>query len=159
MSAHKIMSTHDAVVLCIGCRAAGLNVVFTNGCFDLLHAGHVRMLERAAQFGDMLIVGLNSDASIGQIKGPSRPIIPQADRATMLAGLKCVDAVVLFDETEPARLIGELLPDVLVKGGDWAHFVSGRDVVECRGGRVELLDRDPTAPSTTDIIAKIKALP
>lgn len=119
-------------------RASGKNLVFTNGAFDLMHAGHVGYLEFARQQGDALVVGMNSDASVRRYKGSKRPINEQGDRARVLAALECVDYVVIFDEDEPAALIGELLPDVLVKGEDWAHYVSGRDVVEKSGGKVVL---------------------
>jgi D-beta-D-heptose 7-phosphate kinase/D-beta-D-heptose 1-phosphate adenosyltransferase len=138
-------------------RAQGKSLVFTNGCFDILHAGHVDYLDFARRQGDALAVGLNSDASVQRNKGPLRPIVPQAERAKVLAALADVDYVVVFDEDEPAELIGRILPDVLVKGEDWRHYVSGREIVERNGGRVVL------APltrgwSTTDIVARIKAL-
>lgn len=118
----------------------GRIVVFTNGTFDLLHVGHVDYLHRARREGDVLIVGLNSDASVRRCKGPERPVVPEADRARLLAALECVDYVVVFEEDEPRDLIAALRPDVLVKGRDWAHYVSGRDVVEAAGGRVVLMD-------------------
>jgi len=118
--------------------AAGRKLVFTNGAFDLMHAGHVGYLEFARLQGDALVVGMNSDASVRRYKGDKRPVNAQEDRAKVLAALECVDYVVIFDEDEPAQLIGELQPDVLVKGEDWAHYVSGRDVVEARGGKVVL---------------------
>ena len=118
--------------------AAGRKLVFTNGAFDLMHSGHVSYLEFARLQGDALVVGMNSDASVRRYKGEKRPINAQEDRAQVLAALECVDYVVIFDEDEPAQLIGALQPDVLVKGEDWAHYVSGRDVVEARGGKVVL---------------------
>lgn len=122
-------------------RQRGETVVFTNGCFDVLHPGHVELLERAKALGSVLVVGLNSDASVRlQDKGGDRPVRTQADRARMLAALEAVDYVVLFDEREPTRLIEQLAPDVLAKGGDWAHYVAGRELVESRGGRVVLID-------------------
>ncbi len=135
-------------------HAAGRRVVFTNGCFDLMHAGHVSYLDFARAQGDCLIVGLNSDASVRRIKGPLRPIVDEQNRARMLAALRMVDYVTLFDEDEPAALIADLLPDVLVKAEDWAHYVSGREIVEANGGRVVL------APlveglSSSDLIARI----
>jgi rfaE bifunctional protein nucleotidyltransferase chain/domain len=139
-------------------RARGRKVVFTNGCFDLLHAGHVDYLAFARSQGDALIVGLNSDASVRGNKGPSRPIVPQADRARVLAALEAVDYVLIFDEAEPARVIGELIPDVLVKGADWAHYVSGRDVVEAHGGKVVLASLVANR-STTSLIQRVRALP
>jgi rfaE bifunctional protein nucleotidyltransferase chain/domain len=136
-------------------RQQGARLVFTNGCFDILHRGHVTYLEFARAQGDALLVGLNSDASVRRAKGPSRPINPEQDRAAVLAALRAVDAVVIFDEEEPAALIAEILPDVLVKGSDWAHYVSGREVVEAHGGRVVLADLVP-GRSTTATIGKIR---
>jgi len=135
-------------------HAAGKKVVFTNGAFDILHLGHLTYMTFARRQGDALIVGLNSDASVRRYKGDKRPIVPQEERATMLAGLKCVDYVVLFDEDEPKDLIAHILPDVLVKGEDWAHYVSGRDVVEANGGKV-VLAKLVEGRSTTNIIKKI----
>ncbi len=138
-------------------REAGKTLVFTNGCFDLIHAGHVSYLAFARAQGDALVVGLNSDASVRRNKGDLRPIVPQEDRATVLAALECVDYVVVFDDDEPAGLIAELLPDVLVKGEDWSHYVSGRDVVEANGGKV-VLARMVEGHSTTDIIKRVRLL-
>jgi rfaE bifunctional protein nucleotidyltransferase chain/domain len=135
-------------------RAMGQKVVFTNGAFDLLHLGHLDYLTFARAQGDCLVVGLNSDASVSRYKGPKRPVVPQAERAAMLSGLRAVDYVVLFDEDEPRDLIAALLPDVLVKGADWAHYVSGRDAVEAGGGKVVLADL-VAGKSTTNIISKI----
>ncbi len=123
---------------CSALRAAGRQVVFTNGAFDLMHAGHATYLEFARRQGDVLIVALNTDESIRRYKGPKRPIVGQADRVRMMAALECVDYVTCFDEDEPKELIAELVPDVLVKAEDWAHYVSGRDIVEAHGGRVVL---------------------
>jgi len=112
-------------------------VVFTNGVFDLLHRGHVEYLEEAAALGDRLLVGLNADASVQRLKGPERPLVPEDERAELVAALTCVDCVVLFSEDTPERLIREVAPDVLVKGGDWAlDRIVGREFVESRGGRV-----------------------
>lgn len=135
-------------------RAAGKKLVFTNGAFDLLHAGHVTYLEFARKQGNALVVGLNSDASVRRYKGDRRPVNRQADRARVLAALECVDYVVFFGEDEPRRLIALLRPDVLVKGADWSHYVSGRDIVEKAGGRV-VLARLVKGRSTTRMIAKI----
>ncbi len=138
-------------------RRQGLTVVFTNGVFDLLHPGHVRYLSEARRLGDALIVGLNSDRSVRAIKGPSRPVTPEAERAEVLAALGCVDAVVVFDEDTPHAIIARLQPDVLVKGADWADDrIVGRDIVEARGGRVV---RIPLAPgySTTAILSRIRS--
>jgi D-beta-D-heptose 7-phosphate kinase/D-beta-D-heptose 1-phosphate adenosyltransferase len=118
-------------------RAGRRRIVFTNGCFDLLHPGHLRTLELARELGDVLIIGLNSDASVRQLKGPGRPVIPERERAEILAALESVDAVVIFDELTPREVISRLLPDVLVKGGDWPDDqIVGREEVEAAGGRV-----------------------
>lgn len=132
-------------------RAEGKSVVFTNGCFDLLHRGHIRLLEQARSLGDVLVLGLNSDASVQRIKGPSRPILSERERAAMAGELEAVDAVVLFDEETPRELIAALLPDVLVKGADWSHFIAGREEVEAAGGLVVALDLQP-GYSTTNIV-------
>lgn len=132
----------------------GRVLVFTNGAFDILHAGHVTYLQFARRQGDALVVGLNSDASVKRYKGDKRPVNPQSDRALVLAALECVDYVVVFDEDEPKELIGELIPDVLVKGADWAHYVSGRDIVEAHGGKVVLADM-VAGRSTTNVIGKV----
>lgn len=133
---------------------ANRTLVFTNGAFDVLHAGHVTYLNFARAQGDALVVGLNSDASVKRYKGDKRPVNPEQDRALVLAALECVDYVVIFDEDEPKELIAEILPDVLVKGADWAHYVSGRDVVEANGGKVVLADM-VAGRSTTNTIQRI----
>lgn len=135
-------------------NAAGKKLVFTNGSFDILHRGHVTYLEFARSQGDALVVGLNSDASVRRYKGPTRPVNGQEDRALVLAALRAVDAVVIFDEDEPRSLIEKILPHVLVKGSDWAHYVSGRDVVEAHGGRVVLADM-VEGRSTSNVIDRI----
>ena len=135
-------------------KKAGRRLVFTNGSFDLIHAGHVSYLAFARGQGDALVVGLNSDASVKRYKGEQRPLVPQDDRARVLAALECVDYVVIFDEDEPARLVAEIVPDVLVKGEDWAHYVSGREVVEKNGGKVVLAPL-VKGRSTTDIIRRV----
>ena len=118
-------------------RAAGERIVFTNGVFDLLHRGHAEYLEEAASLGDRLVVGVNTDASVGRLKGPTRPIVPEDERAELVGALACVDAVVLFDDDTPERLIREVRPDVLAKGGDWKlEEIVGRELVESLGGRV-----------------------
>ena len=118
-------------------RAAGERIVFTNGVFDLLHRGHVEYLEEAAALGDRLVIGINSDASVRRLKGAERPLTPQSERAELLEALACVDLVVVFDEDTPERLIQEIAPDVLVKGGDWAvERIVGKEFVEARGGQV-----------------------
>ena len=134
--------------------ASGRRLVFTNGCFDILHRGHVEYLEFARNQGDALVVGLNTDASVRASKGDARPINPERDRAFVLAALRAVDFVVLFDEPEPRELIAAILPQVLVKGRDWAHYVSGRDVVEAHGGIVVLADL-VAGRSTTGTIERI----
>jgi len=135
---------------------AGQRLVFTNGCFDIVHTGHVTYLEFARSQGDALVVGLNSDASVRRNKGPKRPINSQEDRARVLLSLRTVDYVVVFDDDEPRPIIAAILPDVLVKGSDWAHYVSGRDVVEAHGGEVVLADM-VEGQSTTGTIERIVA--
>jgi len=138
-------------------RMLGQTIVFTNGCFDILHPGHVSLVQRAKKLGDRLVVGLNTDASIRRIKGPSRPILTQDDRAAILAALNCVDVVVLFDEDTPVNLLKSLRPDVLVKGGDYTpDTVVGADLVNTWGGRVEILDL-VGKKSTTAIVEKIRS--
>jgi len=132
-------------------RVAGKTVVFTNGCFDLLHRGHIRLLEQARSLGDALVLGLNSDASVRRMKGPSRPILCEQERAEMAGELESVDAVTLFDEDTPRELIAALLPDVLVKGADWSHFIAGREEVEAAGGKVVALNLQ-AGYSTTNIV-------
>ena len=155
-AAAKILSRPEMAAECARLRAAGKTVVFTNGCFDLLHAGHATYLQFAREQGDCLVLGLNSDDSVRRAKGPTRPIVSEGNRARLLAALECVDYVVLFGEDEPRDLIAELLPDVLVKSADWAHYVSGRDIVEARGGRVVLANM-VDGLSTTNIVKKILA--
>lgn len=136
-------------------RATGQKIVFTNGCFDLIHTGHTRYLAKAKSFGDLLIVAVNSDASVRTIKDDKRPINPEADRIETLAALESVDFVVLFHELDPYWIISELQPDVLVKGGDWPiEKIIGRDIVEARGGKVISVGYIEGA-STTGIIEKI----
>jgi rfaE bifunctional protein nucleotidyltransferase chain/domain len=133
----KVVGLEDAVAWRRSLAADGKKVVFTNGCFDLIHRGHVEMLRAARREGDALVVGMNGDASMRRLKGASRPLVPQGDRAEVLAALEMVDRIVVFDDDTPARLIAALVPDVLVKGADWAHdAIVGRDVVEGAGGRV-----------------------
>jgi rfaE bifunctional protein nucleotidyltransferase chain/domain len=136
-------------------RASGNTIVFTNGCFDLIHTGHTRYLTKAKSFGDILIVAVNSDVSVRAIKGKKRPLTMEADRMETLAALESVDYVVLFSEPDPARIIAELRPDVLVKGGDWPiEKIIGRDTVEAGGGKVVSVGYIEGA-STTGIIEKI----
>lgn len=152
----EILTLDEAILRFGREKRNGRRVVFTNGCFDLLHPGHIRGLELARELGDALIVGLNSDASVRQLKGPGRPVISEAERAEILAALESVDAVVIFDELTPRELISRLLPDVLVKGGDWpGDQIVGREEVEAAGGRVVSV---PVVPgySTSAILRKIR---
>lgn len=123
-------------------------MVFTNGCYDVLHPGHIRLLEQARSLGDLLVVGLNTDAGVRRSKGPSRPVTPEQERAETLLALEAVDAVVLFDEDTPRGLIAALLPDILVKGADWSHFIAGREEVEAAGGRVLTVELEPGYSTT-----------
>lgn len=150
----KIWKRSDLAGECARLRSEGKRLVFTNGCFDLMHAGHATYLQFARSQGDVLVVGLNSDASVRRNKGDLRPVVDEQNRARMMAALECVDLVTWFDEDEPKELIGELLPDVLVKSEDWAHYVSGRDIVEANGGKVVLAPM-VEGLSTTSIIEKI----
>jgi rfaE bifunctional protein nucleotidyltransferase chain/domain len=137
-------------------RAAGRRIVFTNGVFDILHPGHVRYLQTARRHGDVLIIGLNSDASVRRNKGPARPINPEAERAEVLEALACVDAVSVFAEDTPADIIRRVQPDILVKGADWpADQIVGRDTVEARGGAV-ILEPVEQGYSTSAIIDRVK---
>jgi D-beta-D-heptose 7-phosphate kinase/D-beta-D-heptose 1-phosphate adenosyltransferase len=146
----------EAQALVARLRAAKQTVVFTNGVFDLLHVGHLRYLQHARSLGDALLVGVNSDRSVRQIKGPDRPLTVEAERAEVLEALACVDGVVVFDEDTPHTLIKALQPDVLVKGADWAEdAIVGRDIVEARGGRVVRVTIEP-GHSTTKIVEKIR---
>ena len=135
-------------------KSAGKKVVFTNGCYDILHPGHIRLLERARSLGDILILALNTDTSVQRLKGLSRPFFNEQTRAELAAHLEAVDAITLFDEDTPRELITAVLPDVLVKGADWAHFIAGREEVEAAGGQVHALSLEPGF-STTDIAEKI----
>ncbi len=150
------MTIEQAAALVARLRAAGKQIVFTNGVFDLLHIGHVRYLQHARGLGNALIVGVNSDRSVRANKGPGRPITPAAERAEVLEALECVDGVVVFDEETPHDLIAALQPDVLVKGDDWAGpAIVGRDIVEGRGGRVVRVPIEP-GHSTSAILRKIR---
>jgi D-beta-D-heptose 7-phosphate kinase/D-beta-D-heptose 1-phosphate adenosyltransferase len=138
-------------------RNEGRRVVFTNGCFDIIHRGHVEYLAKARSKGDILVVGLNTDDSVRRLKGPSRPVVPQDDRAVVLAALGMVDYVCLFDEDTPLELIRAVIPDVLVKGADWPiDKVVGREVVESAGGTVQTIEFVPDR-STTSIIERIRS--
>lgn len=152
----EILTLDEAILRFGPGKRNGRRVVFTNGCFDLLHTGHIGSLEQARSLGDVLIVGLNSDASVRQLKGAGRPVLPERERAEILAALECVDAVVIFDALTPREVIARLLPDVLVKGGDWASDqIVGREEVEAAGGRVVSI---PVVAgySTTEILRKIR---
>jgi D-beta-D-heptose 7-phosphate kinase/D-beta-D-heptose 1-phosphate adenosyltransferase len=154
---HPAVLTLEEIILRFGReKRNGKRVVFTNGCFDLLHPGHIESLETARGLGDVLIVGLNSDEGVRRLKGPGRPVYPAEERAEILASLECVDAVLIFDEPTPQRVIAALLPDVLVKGEDWpGNQIVGREEVEAAGGkvvRVEVVE----GYSTSEILRKIR---
>jgi len=152
----KALTLEEAILRFGREKRNGRRVVFTNGCFDLLHPGHIRGFEQARRLGDALIVGLNSDSSVRRLKGPTRPVIPEQERAEILSALEAVDAVIIFDDLTPREVIARLLPDVLVKGGDWAgDQIVGREEVEAAGGRVVSI---PFVPgySTTTILKKIR---
>ncbi len=152
-----LTSRSEAAAWAERARAAGQRIAYTNGVFDLLHPGHVRYLQAARAAGDVLIVAINSDRSVSAIKGPTRPLTPEAERAEVLDALACVDAVVVFDEETPHEIIKAIQPDVLVKGADWApDKIVGRDTVEARGGKVILMPVEQ-GWSTTSIIEKVKS--
>ncbi len=153
----KIRPREEMAAECTRLREAGHTVVFTNGCFDILHTGHVSYLTFARQQGDRLVVGLNSDESVRRMKGEGRPVNDEQSRALVLAALEAVDYVVIFGEDEPAALIEDLLPSVLVKGEDWAHYVSGRETVEANGGRVVLAPL-VAGRSTTKTLERIRTV-
>ena len=133
--------------------------MFTNGCYDLLHPGHIRLLEKSRELGDILILALNSDRSVRENKGAGRPIIPEDERAEVAAALEAVDYVVLFDEPTPREIIAKILPDVLVKGGDWGpNEIVGREEVEAAGGRVVSIPIEP-GYSTSSILKRIQKIP
>ena len=152
----KIQPLDQLVPILQAQRQAGKQLIFTNGCFDLLHVGHVRYLQQARQLGDILIIGLNSDRSVHSLgKGEGRPIVNEHERAEVLAALSCVDFVTVFDDPDPLAVIQTILPDVLVKGGDWLpDQIIGRDVVETRGGSVVSIPLVPHI-STTRIVERI----
>ena len=139
-------------------RAKGKRIVFTNGCFDLMHIGHTRYLQAARNLGDVLVVGVNSDVSVRSLdKAPDRPIVPEAQRAEVLAALGCVDYVAIFSESDPLQLITSVQPDVLVKGGDWSiDRIVGREIVEARGGVVKTIPLVPNM-STTGLLQRIRS--
>lgn len=151
----KIKTCHELRPVLQILRSTGKKIVFTNGCFDLIHTGHVRYLAKARSCGDLLVVAVNSDSSVRQLKGEKRPINSQNERAETLAALEAVDFVTIFEELDPYRVISELQPDVLVKGGDWpVEKIIGRDVVEARGGKV-ISTGFVEGASTTGIIERI----
>jgi D-glycero-beta-D-manno-heptose 1-phosphate adenylyltransferase len=154
----SVLKLHEAILRFAREKRNGRRMVFTNGCFDLLHPGHIETLEKARNLGDVLVVGVNSDRSVREMKGAGRPIVPERERAEVLAALECVDAVLIFDEPTPQEIVTTLLPDVLVKGGDWARDrIIGREEVEAAGGRVVSV---PVVAgySTSAMVEKIRKL-
>ena len=152
----KLKSLEEIKAIVVDARTNGKKVAFTNGCFDLLHRGHVHVLRAARACADLLIVGINSDQSVKQIKGPTRPVLPESDRCELLGAMEMVDFVVLFNEPDPHNLISAIRPDVLVKGGDWhTEKIIGSDMVEEAGGRVVVVPYIKGF-STTEIIERIK---
>ena len=154
----KVMTRDQLALLLQAARTQGKRIVFTNGCFDLMHIGHTRYLQAAKALGDVLVVGVNSDASVRSLnKAPDRPIVSEAQRAEVVAALGSVDYVILFDEPDPQSLIAALQPDVLVKGGDWAvERIVGREIVEARGGIVRTIPLVPDV-STTSLVHRIRS--
>ena len=151
----KIKAKDELKNILEGLKRRGKRIIFTNGCFDILHIGHIRCLEEAKKRGDIFIVALNSDRSIRSIKGPSRPFTPEAERAEVLSALACVDYVVIFDEPDPLELISFLKPNILVKGGDWTPETTiGREVVEGTGGKVVIIPQIQGV-STSAIVDRI----
>jgi len=154
---NKVISLDQLLEIRQQAKQAGKTVVFTNGVFDLLHRGHVEYLEKARALGDLLIVGLNSDASVRRIKGEQRPLCPQQDRAIVLSALSCIDYIVMFEEDTPQRLIESLVPDILVKGADYSvERIVGADIVINNGGKVVPIELTP-GQSTTALIERIVA--
>ena len=149
-----ILSRQELVDLRAQWKREGKTVVFTNGCYDILHPGHISLLEAARSRGDVLVLALNTDASVQRMKGPARPLVHENDRAQLAAALEAVDAVTFFDEDTPRELISAVLPDILVKGADWNHWVAGREEVEAAGGRVEMIPLEPGF-STTNAVQTI----
>ena len=154
----KVLTNTQLAPILDQARAQKKRIVFTNGCFDLIHIGHTRYLQATKQLGDLLVVGINSDASVRSLnKALDRPIVPEAQRAEVLAALGCVDYVVIFTEPDPLNLITTVRPDVLVKGGDWpVNRIVGREIVEARGGIVKTIPLVPNM-STTSLIQRIRA--
>jgi len=154
----KLKSLDELAAIAAAARAKGQTVVFTNGCFDLLHCGHVHTLRQAKAAGDVLIVAVNSDRSVKSIKTPQRPILPETDRVELIAAMEMVDYVILFDEPDPYKLIAAIKPQVLAKGGDWSSDkIIGADIVEADGGRVVVIPY-LKGFSTTEIIERIRNL-
>jgi rfaE bifunctional protein nucleotidyltransferase chain/domain len=152
----KLKSLEEIKAIVVDARTNGKKVAFTNGCFDLLHRGHVHVLRAARACADLLIVGINSDQSVKQLKGPKRPVLPESDRCELLGAMEMVDFVILFNEPDPYVLISAIRPDVLVKGGDWnTEKIIGADMVEEAGGRVVVVPYIKGF-STTEIIERIK---
>ena len=153
--ANKIINRDRVSQIIDDLRRKGKKIVFTNGCFDLLHVGHIRYLQQARGEGDLLVLGLNSDRSVRELKGETRPLFPQEERAEMLAALLMVDYIVIFDERTPLNLIKEIRPDILVKGGDWRREdIVGGDEVEAGGGRVVVVPEIP-GRSTSNLVDEI----
>jgi rfaE bifunctional protein nucleotidyltransferase chain/domain len=152
----QIYDRQQLIALRAEWKHAGKKVVFTNGCYDVLHPGHIRLLEAARSLGDVLILALNTDASVQRLKGPTRPLISEDQRAELGSALAAVDAVTFFDEDTPRELIAAVLPDILIKGADWTHFIAGREEVEAAGGKVLALPLEP-GYSTTGIVEQVLA--
>lgn len=151
----KIGELHEIKTIVANAKKDGKKVVFTNGCFDLLHRGHLHLLREAKKLGDLLVVALNSDKSVKKIKDANRPILPESERSELIAALEMVDYVTMFDEPEPYEVIKELKPDILVKGGDWPKDkIVGADIVEGQGGRVVVIPY-LKGHSTTQIIERM----
>ena len=151
----KIKERKELLRIIKNLKAKGKRIVFTNGCFDLLHLGHVRYLEEAKALGDILVVGVNSDSSVRKLKGPKRPILPERERTEILSGLGCVDYITIFNEADPLKLIASLKPNLLVKGGDWTREqIVGREVVERSGGELIIIPFVKGA-STSNVIDTI----
>ncbi|MCK4649176.1 D-glycero-beta-D-manno-heptose 1-phosphate adenylyltransferase [bacterium] len=153
---NKLTSLDELTEIAKRCKKEGKKIIFTNGCFDLLHLGHIRYLKEAKRLGDILIVGLNSDNSVRSLKGKDRPLVREKDRAEILSALEAVDYIVIFDELTPKNLIDRIIPHILVKGGDWRkEGVVGRDTVEAQGGKVVIVP-EVKGYSTSTLINKIQ---
>ena len=153
----KVKERKELLRIIKNLKARGKRIVFTNGCFDLLHLGHVRYLEKAKSLGDILVVGVNSDSSVRKLKGPKRPILPEGERTEILSGLGCVDYITVFNEADPLKLITSLKPNLLVKGGDWRREqIVGREVVEGSGGELVVIPfvKGASTSNVIDVILK-----